>query len=439
MKRKIFMKHNLKWVFTFAFAVMLTFVVGSNQKVLAASSVNISFDKTYSGTTSDGETNKYYFELPKAGRVTINLTSTGLLDWELLDSDYNEIDYDYHKDSGTSRLVYDLVPGKYEFDIMEDYYDKNVDYTVSVHFVSANETYTYENNMYTDVASKTAIPFNKKITGQIAVNDNIDYYKLEVPTTGKVNFSLISDESKVRLTVNNSKDEVLETLYFSKEGNKASYTLEKGTYYLCFSKVYDYNEYTTVYNFIASYEMDPPTSVTAKRSSYKALKVTAKKAGDITGYQVRYKKGSGSWKTVSVQGNKNLSKTIAVTPGSYKVQVRSYYTTGGKNYYSAWSSSKSVSCTMKTPASVKVTNSSSKALKITAKKSETITGYNIRYKKGSGSWKTVTVKGNKNLNRKIKGLKKGSTYKVQVRTYCTISGKNYPSSWSATKTVKIKK
>ncbi|MGN0291768.1 MAG: fibronectin type III domain-containing protein, partial [Lachnospiraceae bacterium] len=192
--------------------------------------------------------------------------------------------------------------------------------------------------------------------------------------------------------------------------------------------------------FTASYEMDGPTNVTAKPSSYKALKVTAKKSGDITGYNIRYRKGSGSWKTVTVKGNKNLSKTITgLTPGSYKVQVRTYCTVSGKNYYSAWSASKSVSCNLSTPTSVKVTNSSSKALKITAKKSGTITGYNIRYKKGSGSWKTVTVKGNKNLNKTIKGLKKGSTYKVQVRTYCTISGKNYPSSWSATKTVKIKK
>lgn len=437
MKRKIFMKHNLKWVFTFTLALILTFAIGNDMKVLADSSTTMSFDKTYSGTTSDGGTNKYYFELPKAGRVTINLTSTHWLGWELLDSDYNKIDN--KGKTGTSILVYDLIPGKYEFDIMQDYNHNLANYTVSVHFVSANETYTYENNMYIDVASQAAIPFNKKITGQLAVNDNIDYYKLVVPATGKVNFSVISDENEVRLTVNNSKDEVLQTLYFSKGGNKASYTLKKGTYYLCFSKVYDNNDYTGVYNFTASYEMDGPTNVTAKPSSYKALKVTAKKSGDITGYNIRYRKGSGSWKTVSVQGNKNLSKTIAVTPGSYKVQVRSYYTTGGKNYYSAWSSSKSVSCTMKTPASVKVTNSSSKALKITAKKSETITGYNIRYKKGSGSWKTVTVKGNKNLNRKIKGLKKGSTYKVQVRTYCTISGKNYPSSWSTTKTVKIKK
>lgn len=313
------------------------------------------------------------------------------------------------------------------------------DYTVSFHFVSANETYTYENNMYTDVASKTAIPFNKKITGQLAVNDNIDYYKLVVPATGKVNFSVISDESEVRLTVNNSKDEVLQTLYFRKAGNKASYTLKKGTYYLCFSKVYDNNDYTAVYNFTASYEIDGPTNVTAKASSYKALKVTAKKSGSIAGYQIRYRKGSGSWKTVTVEGNTNLSKTISVTPASYKVQVRTYCAASGNTYYSKWSGTKSATCKISTPTSIKVKNSSSKALKITAKKKGTIKGYQIRYKKGSGSWKTVTVKGNKNLNRKIKGLTKGSTYKVQVRAYCEISKKPYYSTWSSTKTVRITK
>lgn len=436
MKKKFFKKHNFKWMFAFTLALMLTFAVNKDMKVLADSSTTMSFDKTYSGTTANGGTNRYYFTLPTAGRVTINLTSTQWLGWELLDSDYKTIAN--AGKTGTSKLVYDLIPGKYEFDLMQDYNHNVADYTVSVHFVSANETYTYENNMYSDVASQAAIPFNKKITGQLAVNDNIDYYKLVVPATGKVNISAITDENEVLLKLNNSIDEELQGFYIRAGGSKNSYTLQKGTYYLCFSKVY--NNDTAVYNFTVSYEMDGPTSVTAKASSYNALKVTAKKSGTITGYNIRYRKGSGSWKTVTVKGNKNLSKTIkGLTPGSYKVQVRTYSTASGKNYYSAWSGSKSVSCKLKTPTSVKVTNSSSKALKITAKKSQTITGYNIRYKKGSGSWKNVTVKGNKNLNKTIKKLKKGSTYKVQVRTYSKISGKNYYSSWSTAKSVKIKK
>lgn len=431
------MKHSIKWIAAFTLALILTFAVGNNEKVLAADiSTNMAFNKEYTGTAAGSTKHKYFFTCPTSGRVTISLQTDGArLIWNLLDSSYNEVSSSGWE-AGSNRWVFDLEKGTYEFDITtyNDYYVNN--YILSARFESAKETYSYENNMYIDVASQASIPFNKKITGQIALNDEKDYYKLVMPTKGTVNFSLLTSEKQsLYLSIRNYKDEQIKEVYFNKDGENFSYTLNKGTYYLCFKK----RSNTGNYYFIASYEMNDLTSVTAKRSSYKALKVTAKKSGDITGYQIRYKKGSGSWKTIKVKGNKNLSKTLSVTPADYKVQVRSYYTIGNNTYYSHWSASKKVSCKMKTPGSVAVKNSSSKALKVTAKKSETITGYQIRYKKGSGSWKTIKVKGNKNLNKTIKKLKKGSTYKVQVRTYSTISKKDYVSNWSKVKTVKIKK
>ena len=143
---------------------------------------------------------------------------------------------------------------------------------------------------------------------------------------------------------------------------------------------------------------------------------------------------------MTVKGNKNLSKSITgLVPGTYKVQVRAYCTASGVNYYSSWSTTQSVSCKPSAPTSVKVTNTSANTLKITAKKSGNITGFSIRYKKDSGAWKTVTVKGNKKLSKSINKLTKGSTYKVQVRTYLTVSGKKYYSSWSTAKSIKINK
>lgn len=185
--------------------------------------------------------------------------------------------------------------------------------------------------------------------------------------------------------------------------------------------------------------MDAPTNVTAKASSYKALKVTAKKTGSITGYQIRYKAGSKSWKTIKVAGDKNLSKTLTgLTPNTYHVQVRTYCIVSKNTYYSPWSETQKVTCKLSTPTSIKLKSKASGALTLTAKKKETITGYTIRYKTGSGSWKQTTVKGNKNLNKTIKKLKKSATYKVQVRSYITISKKNYYSSWSSTRTIKTK-
>ena len=54
------------------------------------------------------------------------------------------------------------------------------------------------------------------------------------------------------------------------------------------------------------------------------------------------------------------------------------------------------------------------------------------------SAKTKTVKGYKDTSEKITKLKAKKKYYVQIRTYRTVSGKNYYSSWSRVKSVKTK-
>ncbi len=73
-------------------------------------------------------------------------------------------------------------------------------------------------------------------------------------------------------------------------------------------------------------------------------------------------------------------------------------------------------------------------------KKANITGYQIQYSTSStfakGN-KTVTVKGYKKTNKKIKAAAK-TTYYVRVRTYIKVGGKTYYSSWSGKKAVKTK-
>ena len=67
--------------------------------------------------------------------------------------------------------------------------------------------------------------------------------------------------------------------------------------------------------------------------------------------------------------------------------------------------------------------------------------YQIQYARNSkftSGKKTVTVKGYKATSKKIKGLKKGKTYYVRVRTYMKVDGTKYYSKWSAAKKVKTK-
>ena len=89
---------------------------------------------------------------------------------------------------------------------------------------------------------------------------------------------------------------------------------------------------------------------------------------------------------------------------------------------------------------VKVSALGGKKIKVSWKKQKTqTTGYQIRYsshKNMSGS-KKVTIKKNSITWKNIWRVGKGRKY-VQIRTYKTVDGTRYYSSWSAAKTVKVK-
>jgi len=70
-----------------------------------------------------------------------------------------------------------------------------------------------------------------------------------------------------------------------------------------------------------------------------------------------------------------------------------------------------------------------------------ISGYQIQLatdKKFTKNKKTVNVKGYKKVSRKVKRLKAKKKYYIRIRTYKTVSGKNYYSGWSKVKTAKTR-
>ena len=82
-----------------------------------------------------------------------------------------------------------------------------------------------------------------------------------------------------------------------------------------------------------------------------------------------------------------------------------------------------------------------KKLTVTWKKqTKQVSGYQIQYgtKKDFSNAKKVTVSGAKTVKKVIKSLKAKKYYYVRIRTYKTVSGKKYYSSWSKYKKVKTK-
>lgn len=77
----------------------------------------------------------------------------------------------------------------------------------------------------------------------------------------------------------------------------------------------------------------------------------------------------------------------------------------------------------------------------TKMKSSRISGYQIQYSTSSkfkSGVKTVTVKGYSTTSKTIKKLKSKKKYYVRIRTYKSVDGSKYYSSWSKVKTVKTK-
>ncbi|MBQ3392741.1 MAG: hypothetical protein IJG52_04930 [Lachnospiraceae bacterium] len=102
--------------------------------------------------------------------------------------------------------------------------------------------------------------------------------------------------------------------------------------------------YSTLSKTVSIYRLVAPTVSPVKNTAAGRMTVTYTKNAKATGYQIRYSQNlnmSGA-KTVTVNA-KTLSKVIAATKGkTYYVQVRAYERVSGKNYYSDWSSKRSV-------------------------------------------------------------------------------------------------
>ncbi len=173
-------------------------------------------------------------------------------------------------------------------------------------------------------------------------------------------------------------------------------------------------------------------SVTAKAGASslvvgKTTTITASGKGSIS-----YSSGNKSIATVSSGG-----KVTAKAPGQVTITVKA----AGNSSYNSASAKVTIKVNPKAPSISSVKNSSAKKAAVKWKKVSGVTGYQIQYStsKSFGSAASATVKGASKVSKTLSKLKKGKTYYIRIRSYKTVSGTKYYSSWSGTKSVKIKK
>jgi len=163
-----------------------------------------------------------------------------------------------------------------------------------------------------------------------------------------------------------------------------------------------------------------------------------------SGIKLKWKAAEGA-EDYEIQRNGTKIATVKGLTYTDKEAV----TNGAKYTYKIVSCAKTVVCASKSKTIYRLSQPAIKSLKNSAAGKMTVkwgknskaSGYKIQYslKKDFSNASTVTVKGKDTVSKTIKGLKKGKTYYVRIRTYKTVKSKTYYSAWSAKKSLKIKK
>ena len=169
------------------------------------------------------------------------------------------------------------------------------------------------------------------------------------------------------------------------------------------------------------------------------------KISGATGYAVYRKSynGNDSWvRVATITSGNTVSWTdtsVKSKNGSiYRYTVRALAGSDRKTLSGCRNTGRTMVRLM-TPVLNSVSAASTTSMKAAWGKNSQASGYEVRLMVGGTVYKTYIVGGNANLTKTITGLKKGTTYKVQVRAYKKVDGVgSFYSAWSGAKNVTMK-
>ena len=176
------------------------------------------------------------------------------------------------------------------------------------------------------------------------------------------------------------------------------------------------------------------TSRISATNQAKGIKVAWKKVTGANGYIIY--RNNKKVRTITNGTTLSWIDTAANTNGSkyvYKVVAKASTGNGTAKSLTTYRVTK--------PAVSSLKNSASKKMTVKWTKNAKATGYQIQYstnKKYASGNKTATVVKAGTVSKVIGSLTKGKNYYVRIRTYKTVGGTKYWSTWSTVKSVKIK-
>lgn len=188
----------------------------------------------------------YEFTVSKAGCVNFNIVTYGRnLVWLMYDENGDEVftgrsrfylDYNDSLGYGKNTIDADLMPGTYFLKIWVNESRSGQTFRLKATYTQAKVTETEPNN---NGLHANSLQNGQTMYGQLAMNDDCDYYKIYVPGTTEIKFNFTSKKIiGVYLKLYDADgDLVKKTLLYSDSDdplNKTvTYSVGKGTYYVC--------------------------------------------------------------------------------------------------------------------------------------------------------------------------------------------------------------
>ena len=418
----------------------------------------ISFDKAIKGQIAKNDSEDYYkLTLSSSGRVTIKFNSyIEYYSMIVYDWDGKEIWYTEHNrwaettGSVSNTHILDLDKGTYYLLVKGSYWRNNSseytgNYNCIVKFTSSGANIAEPNNSINDAKS---VSFGSNIKGQIAINDDDDYYRVSVPSSGKIviKFNSFMEYYSLILYDVNGKE-----LWYTDHNEWVSTTkkrsdvftldLSRGTYYLLVKGSYWRNnksEKTGNYNFSISQKITVGSvpSVSAK-SSENAIYLYWGAVSNVNGYKVyRYDTKTKKYVQIGETTSKKFVVKKLKAGAKYTFAVKAFKKVNSAVYLSPYFTTISTATKPIAPT-IKVT--ANKKCAIIKSEKQITTGFVIfRADSKAGKFQKISVVKGNSLNFKNQKLKSGKIYYYKVRAYTTVNGKNIYSAYSQVKTAKIK-
>lgn len=246
---------------------------------------------------------------------------------------------------GSYNISVDLKAGTYTFRFYNSNYGSfrgPADGLLAFSFKDAKETYkenALDTNDQAGAASYIKSVKNKKVNGQFAANDTVDFYKFKLTKPQKLSLTFKSTLSDVQLHLYNSSLDYELRYNLSTGTNKYTEVLPKGTYYVSFEN----DEDATTGNYtlqLKTSDLKKASLKTLKSTAKKQAKATWKKASGVDGYQIqiatnsKFTKGKKSYTTTKT----SYTMKKLTSQKTYYVRIRTYtIAENGKKCYSDWS------------------------------------------------------------------------------------------------------